>query len=334
LGLPIQHISIQPTYDISIGIPMFRLTFEGVEVQQDDFLNFVINHKLDWSHNIEEETYFKIDGIEYDVHFKEVLKENGNTQKLFTVRGSYSSVMSFFKRTDFAHRAILIRLRKTDFEELIRSRTVKNKIFLQITCKIDYEQIQLSNGTYYLQKCERYADTFMKTQNNDSDILLSDNQVSLILSGNRFTERIILELPLEKSSSNSDLASAIENLHLASQGYTEGNYEKVLINTRNAIYNDLTELMTKGSKNQERILKESIRIACLDKCPDSDKRIYDDVLKETGKIAASLARILSKFIHKDQDIVIKAPFWNDLELIHFSLSLVIRYLSKLTMYYR
>ena len=86
---------------------MFRLTFEGVEVQQDDFLNFVINHKLDWSPNIEEETYFKIDGKEYDVHFKEVLKENDNTQKLF------SSVMSFFKRTDFVHRAILIRLRKT-----------------------------------------------------------------------------------------------------------------------------------------------------------------------------------------------------------------------------
>ena len=112
-NITIQHISIQPTYDISIGIPMFRLTFEGVEVQQDDFLNFVINHKLDWSPNIEEETYFKIDGKEYDVHFKEVLKENDNTQKLFTVRGSYSSVMSFFKRTDFVHRAILIRLRKT-----------------------------------------------------------------------------------------------------------------------------------------------------------------------------------------------------------------------------
>ena len=48
---------------------MFRLTFEGIEVQQDDFLNIIINHKIDLPNKIEEETYFKINGVEYDVHF-------------------------------------------------------------------------------------------------------------------------------------------------------------------------------------------------------------------------------------------------------------------------
>jgi hypothetical protein len=95
-----------------------------------------------------------------------------------------------------------------------------------------------------------------------------------------------------------------------------------------------TELNAQSSTKKERVLKASIRTACSLKCPDSDRKIYEDVLKEMGKVVASLVRILSKFIHIDQGKIIKAPFGTDLEFIYFSLSLIARYLSRLTVHYK
>jgi hypothetical protein len=129
------------------------------------------------------------------------------------------------------------------------------------------------------------------------------------------------------------LVNALKNLQVAAEGYKEGNYEKILINSRNAIYNDLTELRSQSSSKKERVLKTAIAAACMAKCPANDKKIYEDVLKEMGKVLASLVRILSKFIHLDQVKIIRVPFGNDLEVIFFSLSLTVRYLTKLSLHY-
>jgi hypothetical protein len=48
-----------------------------------------------------------------------------------------------------------------------------------------------------------------------------------------------------------------------------------------------------------------ILLACISKCPESDKRIYKEVLKEMSKVVTSLVRILSKFVHIEQGYVIK-----------------------------
>ena len=226
---------------------MFQSRFKEIEVRPDDLLNIVITHKTEWASKIPDNTFFKINGIEYNVDFMELLKENKVENRIFTVRGSYSPTMSFFGRMESADRSILVRIRESDFSELIRTRMAKNEILLRVTCKIDYEQFLYSNDCYLLQKCERFADTFIGTSTDNNRITLSDAQFSMILSENRYTERIILELPLEEEPLNADLQKVLNSLRLAVEGFKEGNYENVLINTRNAVYNDLTELNAQSS---------------------------------------------------------------------------------------
>jgi hypothetical protein len=125
----------------------------------------------------------------------------------------------------------------------------------------------------------------METPVDNNRVLLTDVQVSVLLSENRYTERIILELPLQEEPLNNDLAKTLKSLKLTIEGFEEGNYEKDLINARNAVYNDLTELR-QVSKKKERVLKMSIITACLSKCPASDKKICEEVLKEMSKVVA------------------------------------------------
>jgi hypothetical protein len=235
----------------------FEVIFKDVGAIPNDFLNVNIIHKIEWASKIPDDTYFKINGIEYDLDFIEILKENKVEKRMFTVRGSYSPKMSFFNRMDFANRSILIKIREADFIKLVNTRMAKNEILLRVTCRVDYEQFLRNRDYYLLQKCERHPDIFMKTLGNDNRISLTDEKASEILSANRYTERIMLELPLHEQPSNNDLINAFKSLQLAIEGFKEGNYERVLINTRNAIYNDLTELR-KVSKRKERVLKLNI----------------------------------------------------------------------------
>ena len=73
-----------------------------------------------------------------------------------------------------ADRSILVRIRESDFSKLVRTRMAKNEILLRVTCKIDYEQFLYSNDCYLLQKCERFADTFIGTSTDNNRITLSD----------------------------------------------------------------------------------------------------------------------------------------------------------------
>jgi hypothetical protein len=299
---------------------------------QEDFLNIIINHSINLPNRIPQDTFIKIDGIEYDVDFREVLKENGTDKRIFKVYGSYSPTTSFFEWTDSVDRSIVIRIREGDFYKLQHSRMVKNSIYLRVTCKIDYEQYLYNNERYLLQKCQRHPDIYMHRLGETDRITLTQTEIAKIVVENNLVERILLELPLKEESPNNDLNQAIKSLRIAAEGFKEGNYETILINTRNAVYNDLTELKTKGSR-KERVLKSTILDSCMMRCPESDRKIYAEVLKEVSKIAASLVSILSKFIHKDQQKIIKIPLENDLEAIYFSLSLIVRYLTRLSVYY-
>jgi hypothetical protein len=241
--------------------------------------------------------------------------------------------MSIFESIESVDRAVLIRIREGDFNKLLQSRMVKNKIYLHITCKVDYEQYLHIDDYYRLQMCGRYPDTPMLGLDGTDTVSLTEEEMSTIVTKNRYTEWILLEIPLKDESSNSDLTEAMKGLRLAAEGFKEGNYYQILINARNAVFNHLTEKI-QGSISQVRILKSDIVNSCLSKCPEYDRKIYTEILKEMGAVIVSLVNILSQFIHKDQDKIIKIPLENDLEVIYFSIALIVRYLSRLTVHYR
>jgi hypothetical protein len=89
-----------------------------------------IIHKVDWSNKFSDMTFFKINGIEYDVEFIELLKENKIEKSMYIVRESYSPTMSFFNQMESADRSILIRIRYSDFSKLVNARMLKNEIIL------------------------------------------------------------------------------------------------------------------------------------------------------------------------------------------------------------
>jgi hypothetical protein len=129
---------------------------------------------------------------------------------------------------------------------------------------------------------------------------------------------------------NQNLAGTIENLRLAAQVFIEGNFNSIIINTRNAISNNLTEWDDPSSPKRRRILRREIKDACLSHVPIRDKDDYNEILNYAGNIAASLSGIVNKYTHENQNIIRLRPLHADLELLYYSVSLVTKYLTTLT----
>jgi hypothetical protein len=126
---------------------------------------------------------------------------------------------------------------------------------------------------------------------------------------------------------NQSLSSAIENLNLAAEGFIGGNFNTVILITRNTIANSLTE--KDASSTKKNVLKKDIKEACLPNIASKDKKDYKEILNQIGSILVSLLRINHKYAHENQSTITMRPLHADLELLYFSASVLTKYLTTL-----
>ncbi|MGA9845534.1 MAG: hypothetical protein WBQ25_24815 [Nitrososphaeraceae archaeon] len=308
----------------------FVLNYKNLDVQEYESPNMIIYHTIEIKQN-HDNLFLKINGIEYDVEIREIIKSNQNENPIINLYKTYSHGISFFSSKKSAERSVLIKFPANEFTKLVSSKLINGKFTFNIVCQIDYEIYHLVNGYYYLKHVSRSALTYIQSLGNEYRIEPSDDQISLVINKNKYTSKLGMNLSLlDEPLNNQALSSAVNNLKLAAQGFIEGDFNTVIVNTRNALANSLTEIAkTNSSSSRNRALKNEIKEACLKNIPTKDMTDYNDILKYVGNIASSLLSINHKYAHENQNTIKMRPLHADLELLYFSTSLLTKYLTRL-----
>jgi hypothetical protein len=67
---------------------------------------------------------------------------------------------------------------------------------------------------------------------------------------------------LDEPISNQSLSGAVDNLKLAAEGYIKGDFSSIILNIRNALANNLTEIVDASPSEKKRMLKNVIKEKC------------------------------------------------------------------------
>ena len=105
-----------------------------------------------------------------------------------------------------------------------------------------------------------------------------------------------------------------------------------LINIRNIVLNDLTELTTdpNNPKNSIRVLKKQIVSECIDQIPLELQGDYEKIVNNVGKMMTELLKNIHTFVHENNDKILRYPYAGDMELMYFSICLILRYLYRIS----
>jgi hypothetical protein len=91
-----------------------------------------------------------------------------------------------------------------------------------------------------LKDVRRSPQTLVHSSEHKFRVQPTDDEISLIISKNKYTRKLGTEQSLlDKPKNNQQLTSAVENLKLAARGFIEGNFSSIILNTRNALINSL-----------------------------------------------------------------------------------------------
>jgi hypothetical protein len=237
----------------------FDLSYKGLDVREDETPNIRINHSI--ATNIKQENVFiKINGIKYIFEIYEILKSNYNESLLIDLGDTYSHFISFFQGNRSADRSVLMNLTTNNLAKVVNSGLIGNKLLFKIAGEIDYEVYSYQNGNYYLKDIKRSPFTYVHDLQRKYRASPSEEQVSLIIEKNKYTDKLRTELHLgDEPINNQSLSNAIENLKLAAQGLIEGNFSSVILNTRNALSNSLTEKADASPTEKKSALKKVIK---------------------------------------------------------------------------
>jgi hypothetical protein len=301
----------------------FVLNFEKLDVQEHESPNIIIYHTVATKQQ-QNNIFVKINGIEYNVEISEI-KSTQLESQIINLDKIYSPRISFFLSSKSAKRSILIILPVNEFTKFVNSKLINGKFKFNIWCQLYYEIYYYHKGYFYLKDVGKSAQTVIKSSSNPYRIEPSDDQISLIIDKNKYTSKLRMDLSLlDAPIKNQYLSDAVDNLKLAAQGFIEGDFNAVILNTRNALKNSLTEMY-----DQKRELKNEIKEKCLSNIPAKDIKDYKYILKDVGEIARSLLSINNKYAHENQNTITMRPLHADLELLYFSTSLITKYLTRL-----
>lgn len=307
----------------------FDLNYSGLDVRQGETPNMIIKHTI--ATKVKRDNLFiKINGIEYEVEVNEILRNNNSENRVVDLGSTYSHFVSFFSSKISTDRSVLIKFPVNKLTKFVKSRLINGKFWFKISCIINYEIYFHQNGHYLLKGIDKRSTPIFINSSVKYRVEPSDDQISTIIEQNKYTSKLMIELPLlEDPSNNQILGSAVENVKLAAKGFIDGNFSSIILNTRNAIENDLTELDSPNSPEKKRILKNEIKESCVSNIPTKDKDDYKEILNNIGSMTAALLRVINKYAHEKQTTIRMRPLHADLELLYYSASLITKYLTTL-----
>lgn len=276
-------------------------------------------------------SYLKINHIKYQAEILEELKTNTIENELINLDTTNLVVNSFSEIPKTLDISIVLKIPYNYFRNIIKSRLTGNQIIFKIECTIYYEiYLKTTNGLILQDFGEN--STFLHDTNSKYRIKPIEDELVKIIKQNKYTDILHIEIPIQNDKLLSDLLNkTLNELKFASDGLIKGNYETLLIHSRNAVIIHLTKLVdNKNSNYKKRILKEEIVNDCLKATPENLKRFYKDILTQVEKLLASIVQLLSKFIHEETGKILMRPVNEDMELIFFSLCLICKYLINIS----
>ncbi len=124
------------------------------------------------------------------------------------------------------------------------------------------------------------------------------------------------------------LEGAVKQIENAMRNFKEGKFREALLDTRNALTNNLMELKEENEKRRW-VLREEIRGEFLRKSPSDMREVYEDVLNRVEDTLRNQLRIINDcFIHKDSDRLRHSPMREDVQNLILIVATVIDYLSR------
>jgi len=205
----------------------------------------------------------------------------------------------------------------------------KQVVALQISSDIYYHVYMLKDTFLYLQGIQNLLVSVESKGPRVKFIEFSEQDVRRLVAGLHYTETLKIELPLfnDISTVNPHIKNAIKSLTEAAGEFEHGNYHGVLLNIRNAVTIHLTEVGTRNSK-KERYLSKNIKDEYMATAPTSVSNMYEEIFSNLEKQLLAVLEVIHKFVHEDGNRLKLVPMAEDLELVYFSVALVIRYLVR------
>jgi hypothetical protein len=309
----------------------FTLEYDNLEIEKSDLDEPLVklNYKLNLeSGNKATDLYIDIESIKYFVKLQSSdsdcssfvnelsIGESSSPKRLFVKVGTPEPVFFYFPlRTKVLSKV-------TDI--MMKSRLV----VLQISAEIYGKVYQFQNSFYNLKDILKRLEPIK--HHHLHQIILPNQDIHRLIKDAEYPQKLKIEIPLYNYNPNvnSSINGAVSSLQSASKELEKGNFHGVLINTRNAITNHLTELIEEKENKRIRILKKQLKSDFLDRAPTDAYKIYENTIDSLEKGLGSTLDIINKFVHEDNNKLKMIPMHEDLELTYFSVVLITSYLAR------
>lgn len=252
---------------------------------------------------------------------------NHNFEKIGSL-GVFRSSPMFFDTSKKFDTSVLIPLNAKKIEEMQKIRTSNKLVTFQITAEGIYSIYDHNDKKY--SEFQPIGKAFvMKTMPDGTKnhfIILTTEEFENMFQSIKDFDIYRLEIFISrkiKSSAQEDLKRAIESMENGKDKLIQLNYQGALLDIRNAILNHLCD-----KENNRNVLKKEIRDYVLQRVPIDCRNMYEEILNTVSTQLNSLLQNLHKFVHEDSGKLKFSPLHQDIAMIYFITSWIIKYLAS------
>lgn len=318
-----------------MNLPQFDLSFKECRVDNLDKPNIWVFFDISCTNNHEfkPNEYAKLGPIKYEgslnfftenfVHIShvDIVPQYSHTYQMSTLDGN------------LIRSSIVLKFSNAILNDVLTHQICGHKIEIKIKTTIEYELLEKTSSNFVLTYPSGTHPSYIHDNDHSYGVLLNSNIVTDIIKSNGACVTIPISIPLPLlEGNNSSLSKALSYLETVAANYTEGKIGDFLINIRNVILNDLTELSHDPNNpgRDIRLLKKEIVDQCINRIPIESQKDYEKIIANVGKMTTDLLKNVHIFVHETTTEFLKWPYAGDMELMYFSVCLIIRYLHRIT----
>lgn len=306
----------------------FTLEYNNLDVEKSDLDQPLVrlNYKLRTESNMNVSgLYVDIQSIKYRVTIQSSDSNSSSFLTELSFGEFYSPKPIFVKIGTVQDVFFYFNLSTKAVGKIIDISTKGRVVVLQIPVEIYGKVYRLQQDRYLTLDNIVYGITEHIKHGNHLRIVMPNQDVQRLIKDAEYAQKLRIDILLYNynPSVNPLIKSAVNSLQSAAEEFEKGNVRGVLIETRNAVTNHLTDVVDK-----KRVLKSQLRDGFLAQAPTDADNIYKNVIDNLQDELLSVLEIIHKFIHEDSDKLRMIPMREDLELTYYSVALIISYLAR------
>ena len=197
---------------------------------------------------------------------------------------------------------------------LTKGRTIVLKIPTEIHGKI----YQIQNTELVFNQAIGGKTEYIR-HNHPTRIILPNQDVEKLIKDSEYPQILRIDVPLYDYDPkiNGLIKGAFSCLQSGADEFEKGNIRGVLVDTRNAVTNHLTQIVNEKNK-KKRVLNIALKNDFLARAPTNAHNIYKNVIDNLQNELLAALEIIHKFVHEESDKLKMMPMREDLELTYYS----------------